>query len=187
MTCDSLYTLSFFCFILTHALIFSLFFFFNDTATTEIYPLSLHDALPICRGVGPRDHARPAGLLEGVLLLLGAGRPLEREARGPCIAQVPDVAVHTLLPRPARVHDDGVALGVRHRDDHAATPLPPALFALARAPRAPFRRGRARIERRLQVVVERGAGGRVGRREPRGREPPTSRAHADLRRPGAEG
>src|SRR4030043_528197 len=26
-----------------------LFFFFNDTATTEIYPLSLHDALPILR------------------------------------------------------------------------------------------------------------------------------------------
>src|SRR2546430_6842141 len=27
----------------------SVFFFFNDTATTEIYTLSLHDALPICR------------------------------------------------------------------------------------------------------------------------------------------
>src|SRR5256885_14490754 len=26
------------------------FFFFNDTATTEIYTLSLHDALPICIG-----------------------------------------------------------------------------------------------------------------------------------------
>src|SRR2546426_7284356 len=26
---------------------FALFFFFNDTATTEIYTLSLHDALPI--------------------------------------------------------------------------------------------------------------------------------------------
>src|SRR2546426_7172341 len=25
-------------------------FFFNDTATTEIYTLSLHDALPICAG-----------------------------------------------------------------------------------------------------------------------------------------
>src|SRR2546425_9020428 len=25
-----------------------IFFFFNDTATTEIYTLSLHDALPIC-------------------------------------------------------------------------------------------------------------------------------------------
>src|SRR5260370_30285648 len=27
------------------------FFFFNDTATTEIYTLSLHDALPICAGL----------------------------------------------------------------------------------------------------------------------------------------
>src|SRR5260370_7787752 len=26
-------------------------FFFNDTATTEIYTLSLHDALPICPGL----------------------------------------------------------------------------------------------------------------------------------------
>src|SRR5258706_13777172 len=33
---------------LNHALP-SFFFFFNDTATTEIYPLSLHDALPISR------------------------------------------------------------------------------------------------------------------------------------------
>src|SRR2546426_9274799 len=31
----------------------SAFFFFNDTATTEIYTLSLHDALPICQH-GPR-------------------------------------------------------------------------------------------------------------------------------------
>src|SRR2546430_3027680 len=29
----------------THCVVF---FFFNDTATTEIYTLSLHDALPIC-------------------------------------------------------------------------------------------------------------------------------------------
>src|SRR5574337_2173418 len=28
------------------------FFFFNDTATTEIYTLSLHDALPICARTG---------------------------------------------------------------------------------------------------------------------------------------
>src|SRR2546429_6561630 len=34
----------------------SAFFFFNDTATTEIYPLSLHDALPICH-VHPPDPA----------------------------------------------------------------------------------------------------------------------------------
>src|SRR5256885_5298087 len=44
------------------------FFFFNDTATTEIYTLSLHDALPICQPqslksrlgtIGPRDAATP--------------------------------------------------------------------------------------------------------------------------------
>src|SRR2546422_10917915 len=29
--------------------VLSFFFFFNDTATTEIYTLSLHDALPISR------------------------------------------------------------------------------------------------------------------------------------------
>src|SRR5215467_16190435 len=40
---------------------FLFFFFFNDTATTEIYTLSLHDALPI----SPRhvfDRLREAGL-----------------------------------------------------------------------------------------------------------------------------
>src|SRR2546428_5908047 len=31
----------------------SFFFFFNDTATTEIYTLSLHDALPISHGCLP--------------------------------------------------------------------------------------------------------------------------------------
>src|SRR5215216_8081637 len=35
-------------------LLFFFFFFFNDTATTEIYTLSLHDALPISSGVGSR-------------------------------------------------------------------------------------------------------------------------------------
>src|SRR3712207_8615540 len=36
-------------------------FFFNDTATTEIYTLSLHDALPICSGRSPsRAAAAPA-------------------------------------------------------------------------------------------------------------------------------
>src|SRR5688572_31749020 len=30
-------------------------FFFNDTATTEIYTLSLHDALPICAPLAARE------------------------------------------------------------------------------------------------------------------------------------
>src|SRR6516162_3100728 len=37
----------FFVSLLLAELVLSLFFFFNDTATTEIYTLSLHDALPI--------------------------------------------------------------------------------------------------------------------------------------------
>src|SRR5258708_24202149 len=39
--------------------IFSNFFFFNDTATTEIYTLSLHDALPISFLSGRVAPARP--------------------------------------------------------------------------------------------------------------------------------
>src|SRR2546430_8851346 len=35
------------CFQILHRLPRAVFFFFNDTATTEIYTLSLHDALPI--------------------------------------------------------------------------------------------------------------------------------------------
>src|SRR5256885_6901940 len=43
--------------ILRHHVVF--FFFFNDTATTEIYTLSLHDALPIFHGprLGPTPHS----------------------------------------------------------------------------------------------------------------------------------
>src|SRR5258708_38135939 len=36
---------------MTSRLWLSTFFFFNDTETTEIYTLSLHDALPICKEV----------------------------------------------------------------------------------------------------------------------------------------
>src|SRR5258707_13097630 len=43
---------------LPHHLVFFLFFF-NDTATTEIYTLSLHDALPIWR-VAAQGPASPA-------------------------------------------------------------------------------------------------------------------------------
>src|SRR5258708_18072181 len=55
---------------LSSALLFTavsfLFFFFNDTATTEIYTLSLHDALPISRHQSMRPFAsspKPPALL----------------------------------------------------------------------------------------------------------------------------
>src|SRR5437899_10446350 len=45
--------------LLVHLL--SLFFFFNDPSTTEIYTLSLHDALPISTPTTGRCHAGPSG------------------------------------------------------------------------------------------------------------------------------
>src|SRR2546426_9091859 len=52
------------------------FFFFNDTATTEIYTLSLHDALPICD-----QHDRHAELpLEPIEQLENLG--LDRHVQG---------------------------------------------------------------------------------------------------------
>src|SRR5215467_15790958 len=39
--------------------VFFFFFFFNDTATTEIYTLSLHDALPICPNFSDASHPHP--------------------------------------------------------------------------------------------------------------------------------
>src|SRR2546427_20015 len=42
----------------SHSKIFIPLFFFNDPATPEIYPLSLHDALPICSETGGRVTSR---------------------------------------------------------------------------------------------------------------------------------
>src|SRR5216684_9117705 len=54
--------------ILSLFLVYFFFFFFNDTATTEIYTLSLHDALPISRRSRarlPRGTARGCGAASG--------------------------------------------------------------------------------------------------------------------------
>src|SRR3712207_7167493 len=47
-------------------------FFFNDTATTEIYTLSLHDALPIFRAIQPGIHSGPRAVMPSVTF---GGRP----------------------------------------------------------------------------------------------------------------
>src|SRR2546422_10153689 len=44
--------------VLTIQLTIFFFFFFNDTATTEIYTLSLHDALPISDGTALAEEVR---------------------------------------------------------------------------------------------------------------------------------
>src|SRR5256885_9450876 len=49
------------------------FFFFNDTATTEIYTLSLHDALPIYHVRPLRDDRRLEDLLEDIAVHVDLG------------------------------------------------------------------------------------------------------------------
>src|SRR2546427_8837500 len=57
------------------------FFFFNDTATTEIYTLSLHDALPISTLMAPPRAAQPAGRLAGgSRTQSNAGQPEDRKS-----------------------------------------------------------------------------------------------------------
>src|SRR2546427_10872288 len=46
-----------------------IFFFFNDTATTEIYTLSLHDALPIFHRTRCGDKGGPEKMHEAALVL----------------------------------------------------------------------------------------------------------------------
>src|SRR5256885_13516627 len=74
--------------ITTSLYLYSFFFFFNDTATTEIYTLSLHDALPISRAdlaLVAGDPNDPYGSLvrlrpAGVQLVMVDGRALYGDA-----------------------------------------------------------------------------------------------------------
>jgi len=71
------------------------FFFFNDTATTEIYTLSLHDALPIClsklSGSTERKISLPAASPTQHDLRLPQGTPL-----GEPVGSVTDSTTRTL-------------------------------------------------------------------------------------------
>src|SRR5581483_10161382 len=105
-------------------LIFFFFFFFNATATTEIYTLSLHDALPIreppgggdrdpVRGAGPRA-PRPArlGPAPGSEDLLTDPGSAHRDRRGPAPpgGRGPGRRRHLLVPGRSP-HDSGHSRG----------------------------------------------------------------------------
>src|SRR2546427_10112829 len=105
------------------------FFFFNDTATTEIYTLSLHDALPIslrapvhaCASsspIGPRAPNRPPVRLRDV-----GGPP-------PCARRKVDEAAAPLERDVGRELDSFVHV-VRRQHDHAAPPRRAATTQLA--------------------------------------------------------
>src|SRR3712207_8901121 len=80
-----------------------MFFFFNDTATTEIYTLSLHDALPISPTATPPAGRSPRSTSS--TCATGRRRPggTSRRRRRPCPTTSPRVrASSTSRPTSAR-------------------------------------------------------------------------------------
>src|SRR6478735_12602178 len=94
----------------------SVFFFFNDTATTEIYTLSLHDALPICAvGWGPEDHPDfihfffDIGNDDRIAFFYYFGtEPYHQTGRGDAYSAFgPDVPTYFIRSRHLAIHVDG--------------------------------------------------------------------------------
>src|SRR5207237_9243676 len=56
-----------------------IFFFFNDTSTTDIYTLSLHDALPIC-AADSTVVVKADGLAAGKGVIVAPSRPAAEQA-----------------------------------------------------------------------------------------------------------
>src|SRR2546430_5197781 len=83
------------------------FFFFNDTATTEIYTLSLHDALPICDEVGPDVQAN--------------------QSQGERVEQVPKAVTHLLRDHD---HSRGKEIGRAQRLNSSHSQISYAVFCL---------------------------------------------------------
>src|SRR6266436_10130942 len=105
---------------------FSLFFFFNDTATTKIYTLSLHDALPIC--LHPVTHF-------ALLPVRAALARQEFRLRLPVNATTLErVRMHALrTPGPLQVHVEDITDGrppLLHRLD-----MPKSVILLGTSPR----------------------------------------------------
>src|SRR2546421_11532168 len=77
------------------------FFFFNDTATTEIYTLSLHDALPISRagGAGRRRRLRGGQLGRSPGLAGADGRDRRSEEHTSELQSRSDLVCRLLLEK----------------------------------------------------------------------------------------
>src|SRR5256885_11319805 len=98
---------------MSRLLISFLFFFFNDTATTEIYTLSLHDALPISRREGLLDEDVLAGFERGARERVVRGDRSEEhtsELQSPC-----NLVCRLLLEKKKKKRLEAVPEHVRRR------------------------------------------------------------------------
>src|SRR6267154_1984665 len=81
--------------LVVYSLLFMFFFFFNDTATTEIYTLSLHDALPISLEL-ESGRARWEESVDVILKAL-AGGPFSYEGK---IYKIPETTIFPQMEQP---------------------------------------------------------------------------------------
>src|SRR6185295_1820923 len=130
---------------------FFFLFFFNDTATTEIYTLSLHDALPISTGARPSPRTRRWPW---------ASPPTARAPSSP--SRTAAAPCPTKTSADPRSHDGDVRLGRARRPDQP--PLLPQCLLDGGQQRLRGlgleRRHRQRLRRRRRL---RQAGARLGR------------------------
>src|SRR2546430_3080420 len=131
----------------------SFFFFFNDTATTEIYTLSLHDALPISMDVSRARARRDA---RGLADILGQTRRHATEIPGQESREPVALRVLEHLEQHPELDAVGMRLDLARRLRHLVV-RPGMLLGF------PFRRQvrqldvRIRDDRLLDVFVHRGA------------------------------
>src|SRR6266550_1232254 len=144
-------------------------FFFNDTATTEIYTLSLHDALPIFLARLPHQRDRAGRRAPRLHLVLPVRRV--REVPAP---EGGGARVGRGLDRPlARAHGRGPRLAARPQrplEGEAELLLPAPVLDLVRSRRA-LARGRDPAGRRAALLL--------GLRFPAPRSPTGVREGAD--------
>src|SRR2546430_6810691 len=96
---------------------FSCFFFFNDTATTEIYTLSLHDALPISGGWHQRSSTLAGrDLAASRKALLGSRRSEEHTSE---LQSQSNLVCRLLLEKKKKIlHDHDYIISESLRNDH---------------------------------------------------------------------
>src|SRR3712207_4163285 len=101
------------------------FFFFNDTATTEIYTLSLHDALPICSRLRSRRRSSTSG----------ASSPYARPTAS-CASSASDFGLNSKKDSDVRTRRPSSSSERDGLSHPSLSLLSPAPFAFCRGPHA---------------------------------------------------
>src|SRR2546421_5469420 len=98
-----------------------LFFFFNDTATTEIYTLSLHDALPISRArSSPRrpdcSSSIPTARCDSTMVRHGRSRSEEHTSE---LQSRSDLVCRLLLEKKKKKKENHIEIHrIQEKDEH---------------------------------------------------------------------